>query len=205
MQIYTINKWTVPIHTATFTNSIGDHKKCLPIWVNIPERWLLSIVSDKIIPFNLFVVVEQNITNVRQATQLMDVLFVQNDNGLPLPKWTDEIFPDLFYVMKARNFNFNVETPYMARVKGGLLITDTFEQMVLKRNDKLSHNLAIYSGHDSTLFNVMKPLNVLNQTTFVPEYLAMLSFELHCDTSDDCNVQVKYILIESKGKENSIK
>lgn len=82
------------------------------------------------------------------------------------------------------------ETPFMKRIRGGPLITDVYQQMVKKQNGSLPHNFAIYSAHDSTLVNVMRALNVDDQTTTIPDYGATLAFELHCRRDDDCYVRV---------------
>lgn len=42
-----------------------------------------------------------------------------------------------------------------------------------------NRNVFIYSGHDVTLVNVMRALNISDQTSRKPDYAATLAFELH--------------------------
>lgn len=79
----------------------------------------------------------------------------------------------------------------MARIRGGPIVTNMFEQMVRKQKREMSRNFAIYSAHDTTLNFAMTALNVINQTTPIPDYGATLCLELYCDDgSDDCDVNV---------------
>lgn len=110
-----------------------------------------------------------------------DALEVHRDAKLKLPAWTESIFPDKMAPLKARIFQLFTETPYMRRIKGGLLITDIADQMAKKQRGEISQNIFIYSAHDLTLVNMLRGLNVTDQTNMLPKYGASLVFELHCD------------------------
>lgn len=58
---------------------------------------------------------------------------------------------------------------------------------------KSNRNLYIYSGHDVTLVNTMRALNISSQTSRKPDYGSALYFELHQnpDLANDLEVKVK--------------
>lgn len=123
----------------------------------------------------------QNITNILQCIVIYDTLQVQTNHNLKLPLWTESIYPAKMYTLKARGMELFTETPYMRRIKGGLLITEIVDKMMKKEAGELTQNIFIYSGHDLTIMNMLRGLNVTDQTQLVPDYGASLIFELHCN------------------------
>lgn len=132
------------------------------------HEWLFFILWHK----------HQNVTNCFQGELLNDILIIERDNNLTLPNWTDPVFPQPLLSVSARSQALFTETPYMKRIKGGPLLTEIVEEMVLKRTGVLTQNMAFYSGHDVTLTNLVRALEVQNQTSTAPEYGAALIFEL---------------------------
>lgn len=67
--------------------------------------------------------------------------------------------------------------------------------MIQKKNNQLKPNrkLFIYSGHDVTLVNIMRALDIISQTTRKPDYAAALHFELHENPLLDGDLEVKVI------------
>lgn len=128
-----------------------------------------------------------------QVFLLHDTLHVEESNDLKLPEWTVPIYPDKLLDVKKRTFQLFTETAYMKRIRGGPLVSEIFEQMQQKQNGDLSRNFAIYSAHDSTVFNLMRALNVDDQIAALPGYGATLAFELHCHPDEECYVQVSAI------------
>lgn len=159
--------------------------------------WFSKIPNN--FPF-IFILRNKNVTQIRQITRVEDTLFVQANNNLKLPAWTNSIYPDLLHDVKARRFQLYTETLYMTRIRGGPFLTDVFQQMQQKQRRKLSRKIAIYSAHDDTISNVMRALNVIDQTTVTPEYGATLALELHCDDDMECTVKVSksHLLSASK-------
>lgn len=134
---------------------------------------------------------------------------MQRFNKLRLPEWTDSIFPDKLASLKARAFQLFTETPYMRRIKGGLLITEIIDKMLKKQAGELTQNIFIYSGHDTTIANMVRGLNVTGQTRILPDYGASLIFELHCGDEylpphSQCNVKVSYKLLANRSKCNKM-
>lgn len=140
--------------------------------------------------FEFFVTSDQNVTNVGQVFFIHDVLFVEDSHDLPLPPWTTTIYPAVLLSVRARAFQLFTETQFMKRIRGGPLLTDIYQQMLQKQINALTRNFAIYSAHDSTVVNLMRALNVTEQTTNTPDYGAAVALELHCPVNQECHVKV---------------
>lgn len=63
----------------------------------------------------------------------------------------------------------------------GYLVTDVLDKMIQLKNKQLkpARKLFIYSGHDVTLVNVMRALDIISQTSSKPDFASALHFELH--------------------------
>lgn len=122
-----------------------------------------------------------------------DSLQVLMDYGLELPEWTKSIFPEKWRPLRVRTMQVFTETPYMKRIRGGPLITEIVNKMMRKQRGEITQNMYIYSGHDSTLLNMLSGMNMHNQTNGIPDYGAALIFEMHCDDQtapEDCVIEV---------------
>lgn len=51
--------------------------------------------------------------------------------------------------------------------------------------------LFIYSGHDVTLVNVMRTLNIIDQTSKKPDFASAIYFELHQNDALEDDLEVK--------------
>lgn len=69
----------------------------------------------------------------------------------------------------------------MKKVKGGPFVTELLETMREKANRILSpdRNIYVYSGHDTTLVNIIRALEIYDQTDPLPNFGSSLNFELH--------------------------
>lgn len=63
----------------------------------------------------------------------------------------------------------------------GPVLTQILDNMMNKKLNQLDsdRSMYIYSAHDVTLVNVMRALNITDQTSRKPHYGATLAFELH--------------------------
>lgn len=50
---------------------------------------------------------------------LYNILEIENNAGLVLPEWTEDVFPDKMHPLAERSLALLTETPYMKKVKGG--------------------------------------------------------------------------------------
>lgn len=130
---------------------------------------------------------------MHQGEQLYNILSIEKANGLELPKWTESVFPNKLLALAERNLAVLTENAFMKRVKGGYFVTDVIDKMLEKRSNQLKPNrkVFIYSGHDVTLVNVMRALNIIDQTSRKPDYAAALLFELHHNPKLENDLEVK--------------
>ncbi|XP_054267344.1 prostatic acid phosphatase-like [Macrosteles quadrilineatus] len=88
-----------------------------------------------------------------------DSLTIEKRNGYSLPKWAEPIMPRLHEIGKYR-FLIETCTKKLGRLKSGLLIEEIVENL-RNRTEQLSSRVAnIYSGHDTTIANLLHTLGV---------------------------------------------
>lgn len=129
-------------------------------------------------------------TNVKQAGDVYDTLSVESSHGLTLPAWTKKVYPDPLYDARVRSFQLFTETDYMKLIRGGPLVTDVFEKMLQFQNGSSARNLITYSGHDTVISNVLTSMYIVGQTNPLPNYGALLAFELYEHGHHENTVQV---------------
>ncbi|KAH8314807.1 hypothetical protein KR067_005978 [Drosophila pandora] len=82
----------------------------------------------------------------------------------------------------------------MQKIKGGPFLKKMFDEMQAKRNGTLkpsSRKLFIYTGHDSTVVNILSALKVWERQ--LPRYSSMILFELHKNkTTGDYWVEIYF-------------
>lgn len=61
----------------------------------------------------------QNVTNILDVELLYNVLEIEQNNGLELPAWTEEVFPSKMRPLAERYLELLTDTPYMKLIKGG--------------------------------------------------------------------------------------
>lgn len=122
---------------------------------------------------------------------MYETLKVQQIYNLTLPAWTDSVYPHPLRSFLEMGFALFTHTNYMKLVKGGPLVTTIVNEMLQFQRENSSKNLYIYSGHDLTLVSVLRLLDLVNETSSLPEYGATLAFELHNTIVDD-NSQVEF-------------
>lgn len=112
---------------------------------------------------------------------LYTTLKTEEEAGLVLPDWTENIYPEEIRPLAERSYTLFTETNLMKRIRGGAFLTEILTKMQNKRKRNLSpdRKIFLYSAHDVTLVNVMNALGILDQTTNLPEYASALAFELH--------------------------
>lgn len=86
----------------------------------------------------------------------------------------------------------------MKRLRGGVLLYEIWQQFLQKANKTLTRRIAHYSGHESTVINLLRVLQVADQATYTPEYGALIALELHCDLSGNFFVEVRTTSTRSK-------
>lgn len=123
---------------------------------------------------------------------LYSTLRAESEYGLTLPEWTQKYYPDLLTNLTDQSYIYNVYTPELKKFKAGPFL----KKMIAEQQDKVSNNLKpkdrklyIYTGHDSTIVNILSGLNVWEKQ--FPAYAIMGIFELVRDKkTQEIGVQI---------------
>ncbi|XP_014280005.1 venom acid phosphatase Acph-1 [Halyomorpha halys] len=129
--------------------------------------------------------------NVSDPDAVMDIfstLKAEEEFGLKLPSWTNEIYPDEMAKVTAFSFIVNTYTDELKRLKGGPLLKKILNDSKKKMNDNsFQKKLYLYAGHDSTVANVLQALKVWDSQ--IPGYNILTLIELH-KIEDDYKIKV---------------
>lgn len=79
-----------------------------------------------------------------------------------MPEWTRAVYPDKLSPISGLAFAVKAYTPELARLKVGLLLKEMLQRFQNKTQGVLTPNrsLYIYSGHDTTVANLLNILGV---------------------------------------------
>lgn len=137
----------------------------------------------------------KNISTVHDVELLYNTLEIEKLAGLELPDWTEGIFPDKMLPLAVRSLALLTEIPLMKKIKGGAIVGELLDNAIRRRTGILSpeRNIFIYSGHDVTLVNLMRALDVIRQTPGKPDFSAAIVFELHHSITFDDDYEVKIV------------
>lgn len=123
---------------------------------------------------------------------LYSTLRAESEFGLKLPEWTNNYYPNRLINLTELSYMYNVYTPELQKLKGGPFIKkmiDEQEERKLDAPPSAKRKLFMYTGHDSTVVNILAGLNVWEQQ--MPSYGIMAMFELVRDkTSQEVGVQI---------------
>uniref|UniRef100_A0A1I8PUV8 Uncharacterized protein n=1 Tax=Stomoxys calcitrans TaxID=35570 RepID=A0A1I8PUV8_STOCA len=107
-------------------------------------------------------------------------IILQEEYGLQLPDWTKEYYPEKLQFLAEQALIYNIYTREMQKIKAGPFLTKMFTEMKNKASNTLApkeRKMYIYTGHDSTVVNIMHALKVWKRQ--LPRYSAMLLVETH--------------------------
>lgn len=125
------------------------------------------------------------------AASLYDTLNIENNNGLTLPDWTADFYPEP--LMEISTFIYYIAPFYtteLKRLRCGPLIKDIFQHFddVVSGDSQLK--MWEYSGHDTTVANVLICLNVFDNAP--PPTASAVFLELHQNEDDEFTVVINY-------------
>ncbi|KAG4068599.1 hypothetical protein HA402_004940 [Bradysia odoriphaga] len=115
---------------------------------------------------------------------LYSTLRAETEYGLELPEWTRDYYPDELLNLTKLSFIHNVYTEEMQKFKAGPFLQKMIKEWKAKREGFLKpddRKIFLYTGHDSTIVNVLHALGAWRPQ--VPVYGIMAIFELLEDTS----------------------
>lgn len=123
---------------------------------------------------------------------LYSTLRAEHEYGLKLPEWTHQYYPHRLESLTELSYIYNVYTDEMKRIKAGPFMRKMISEWKAKRNNAIKpkdSKIYLYTGHDSTVVNVLAAIGVWQQQ--IPVYGIMGIFELLEDTrSGEWGVQM---------------
>lgn len=155
-----------------------------PRYSEAVEEVLNVTVKDEIDPYRAMMEELTRITGEKIATpddvqSLYNTLRTEEEYGLKLPEWTRDFYPSPLYYITNRSYLYNVWTPELKRLKGGPFVNKMVKEWKEKINNTLrpaDRKIYLYTGHDSSVVNVMSSFNVWEEQ--FPGYAIMGMFEL---------------------------
>lgn len=121
-----------------------------------------------------------NITTPDDVQSLYSTMLAETLYNLTLPEWAYEVYPDKLVLITAYSFLLNGYNDELKRLKGGPLLKKILHDSLAKANNSQSHKdikMYSYSGHDSTISNLLLALKVWDEQ--VPDYNILALIELH--------------------------
>lgn len=121
-----------------------------------------------------------NVTTPEDVQSIYTTLLAESEFGLTLPDWTKKYYPDEMQFLAEQSYIYSVYTPEMQKIKAGPFLRKMLKEMSQKRAAELSpkdRKLFIYTGHDTSLVNILRALGVWERQ--MPRYSIMALFELH--------------------------
>lgn len=123
---------------------------------------------------------------------LYGTLRAESEFGLELPAWTKDYYPHRLENLTELSYIYNIYTPEVQKIKAGPFLQKLVDQFDAKRSNTLKPKdlkISLYTGHDSTIVNVLSALNVWKQQ--MPVYGIMALFELVRDKeTNEIGVQI---------------
>jgi lysosomal acid phosphatase len=147
----------------------------------------------------------ENISGFAETEYLHNSLDAMQTAGWTLPTWTASVFPSKTKDIAIRYLKFLTETDFMRKARGGPLITEIINSMTMRSQNKTQKSIAIYSGHDVTLVNLMHTLRILDQTDQLPNFSAALAIELHENSAALSGYELRMFYFKNQNDENPIK
>lgn len=123
---------------------------------------------------------------------LYSTLRAESEYGLKLPEWTEKYYPDRLIALTELSYIYNVYTDELKKFKAGPFLKKLITEWQQKRDNQLKpkdRKIFLYTGHDSTVVNILSAIGVWEQQ--LPVYGIMGIFELLQDVqTGEWGVQV---------------
>lgn len=125
-----------------------------------------------------------SIKTPEDVQSLYGTLRAETEYGLEIPKWAKNYYPDKLINLTELSYIYNCYTEEMQRLKAGPFVKKLLNEFQNKINSTLKPKelkISLYTGHDSSIVNILSGLKVWKQQ--FPEYGIMAMFELVRDKS----------------------
>ncbi|CAG9860167.1 unnamed protein product [Phyllotreta striolata] len=173
----------IPIHTTPYEEDpvLAVGKPCpkhAELMAKFKEQEEYRSYFEKMRPAIDYILKKSGETSDEMAEIIHDTLFVESYFDLPLPKWTNRVFPNITWSLMSYAMRLPIATPQLTRLKAGPVvdyITSFFEKVT--KNPEESQKFLMLSAHDITLVYLLQALGLYDGSW--PEYASSVNFELH--------------------------
>lgn len=110
---------------------------------------------------------------------LYSTLRAESEYGLKLPDWTKKFYPDKLVNLTELSYIYNVYTDELKKFKAGPFLEKMINEWKQKKDGVIKpkdRKIFLYTGHDSTVVNILHAIGVWEQQ--LPVYGIMGIFEL---------------------------
>ncbi|KAG8223905.1 hypothetical protein J437_LFUL001985 [Ladona fulva] len=128
-------------------------------------------------------------SSVLDVEFLYNTLQIEEIRGLELPDWVKGWYPERMRPLASLSLALFTRTLPMKRTKSGVLLGQIGDHMNKKISTKDDSKVYLYSGHDTTIVNMLQALGV-GEDSFKPEFGAAILVELLEAANGDKHVQV---------------
>ncbi|XP_071454641.1 prostatic acid phosphatase-like [Hetaerina americana] len=184
----------IPIHTLpeSLDNVLAAKKPCprydeeFKKLQDLPEIKLLNEENKNLYQY-LTEKSGKHIHDITSVEYLYNTLTIEKRYNLTLPDWTKTVYPDKMKYLAAFSFSLPAYTKELQRLKMGNLVGEMVNHFIKKKDATLSppnRKLFIYSGHDTTIANLLMTFGVFDPP-FSPPYTSTILLELHRSSNDD--------------------
>nr|XP_018898594.1 PREDICTED: testicular acid phosphatase homolog [Bemisia tabaci]XP_018898595.1 PREDICTED: testicular acid phosphatase homolog [Bemisia tabaci] len=188
----------VPVHSTTpSTDDMLRVSKFCPLLRKEGEQRKIFI-RQKLNEHQEFLAYLSKVTGLdvkteRDVNHIYDNLQAVDQEGLPLPEWAKDIYPDKLKALAKIRYLEDFATPLMIKLSSGVFINELLLSMRRKIDspENFERRLNLYSAHDLTLVRVWHGLNISQEITDNPPYGAALIFELH-ELKDKHRIKILY-------------
>lgn len=121
----------------------------------------------------------KKVTNLQELEYLYNTLTVEKNNNFTLPEWAEKVYPAKLKPLADFSFSLQCYTKEMARLKTGPFFSELIDHIYNSTSslkDNSNRKLWMYSGHDTTIANILKTLDIFEEHS--PPYTATILFEI---------------------------
>ncbi|CAG2065557.1 unnamed protein product [Timema podura] len=119
---------------------------------------------------------------------LYSTLKAEEDFNLSLPEWTRGVYPDQLVPLTVFSYMLNAYNTQLQKLKAGPLLKKIIGDTDAKISGESRKTMYMYSGHDSTISNILLALGVWEPQ--LPVYNIMVLIELHRTLDSGYGVKV---------------
>ncbi|XP_023941635.1 prostatic acid phosphatase isoform X2 [Bicyclus anynana] len=173
----------IPVHTLPekWDQILAMKRKCVP-YDQEKQRYMNSVTyKEKLEKYQSLMEYTtvnsgKKIKNFEDINDIYNILYVETLYNFSLPKWTTAVYPEKLREPACYSFKVATATPLMSRLMVGPLLQEIVGKMKMIIKGLQPLKLAIYSGHDFTIGNILNSIGVYDGNC--PVYTATIIFEL---------------------------